>query len=67
MNAVAAPALYALQVYGTEAETTDALTIQNSQSRIQNGEVEYDLLGRRYSSPYARHGIYVKGNCKVLK
>jgi hypothetical protein len=67
MNAVAAPALYALQVYGTEAESTDALTIHNPQFNIQNGEDEYDLMGRRYNSPSARHGIFVKGNRKVLK
>ena len=67
MNAVAAPALYALQVYGTEAESADALAIHNSQFKIQNDGNEYDLTGRRYNSSYARHGIYVKGNRKVLK
>ena len=67
MNAVAVPALYAFQVYGTEAESADALTIQNSQFKNQNGGNEYDLMGRRYNSSSARHGIYVKGNRKVLK
>jgi hypothetical protein len=67
MNAVDAPALYAFQVYGTEAETTDALAVRTSQFNIQDSEVEYDLMGRRFDSSYAGRGIYVKGNRKVLK
>ena len=67
MNAASAPALYAFQVYGTEAETTDALTTRESQLTNQNGEGEYDLVGRRYNLPAASHGIFVKGGRKVLR
>lgn len=67
MNAASAPALYAFQVYGTEAETTDALTTRESQLTNQDGEGEYDLVGRRYNLPAASHGIFVKGGRKVLR
>jgi len=67
MNAAAAPALYALQVYGTEAETTDALANHKSQFTDQNGEDGYDLVGRKHNLTSATHGIYVKGDRKVLR
>jgi len=65
MNVATAPALYAFHIFGTEVESEDAMT--EVRHEIVASEVYTDLSGRQYISLPAQHGIYVKGNRKVLK